>query len=895
MTALEEKYLDPVFAKLGINVYSNEYIELARKDNEKRKASGRRVYNLCPQAGFQENVLRCDADILIIGGTRGGGKANPYDTNIITPSGTKKMGNIKIGDMISATDGSLQRVLNIYEQGVKDVYKVIFDDGATCECTLDHLWNVSFREKNNTTQNSRIKAHGPDWYVWTFSMIKDWLDKHTAEDMEKRSLNIPLSAPIPFERNSGDKRIVHPYLLGMTLAAARLDPKLNEIIIATDSPNFSRALGHLGYLHKVTHGSARVTQYAISPLWREKLERLGVLKNNTKNKYIPECYKYSSIDDRIELLQGMFDTCCGSMKGFGVVRFATTAHQLAKDVQWVVWSLGGKALLNTKVLSNRGKPKNVYELLVRLPRHINPFFTGQKAKKFAQSKQPIAFMRKIVGYEYVGQKQCRCIAVSNPNSLYVAGDFVVTHNTFIGLMAAVKYINNPQFTCYGFRRYEDDIKRGLWESSKHVFLGVAEPIASTLEWKFPSGAKFRMEHLQNEREIQQRFRGAEQPFMLVEELPEYTENNMNLIFTLIGSNRNTLGFQNKFIATCNPVGKSNQLRHLLDWYIDPDTDTVIPERSGVVRYFYRCGKEIADIAWGNSKEEVYENHIAKKKIDAICAKTGENPYSLISSFCFIEGGYKENKILQISDRQYMSKLMSQGGSTSEKDVLGVWRDTEESGNELISANDMIRVFDNTEQRDGFMRASADVALTGDFFVIFAFDGRHICDMDAWRGMPTKDVIPFIQGFLKRNGVREENFTYDSNGLGLWLKDFFPNSPDFNNKSQSSDQRMWNNLKSECAEKFARSVREGKWSIESSLLDMQFTDRKGKPFTLRARLLSERKAIRRKIIDNGRFEIISKHEMRNEIGHSPDFIEGWFMVEHLIVNKPKTKRIGADLL
>ena len=33
-----------------------------------------------------------------------------------------------------------------------------------------------------------------------------------------------------------------------------------------------------------------------------------------------------------------------------------------------------------------------------------------------------------------------------------------------------------------------------------------------------------------------------------------------------------------------------------------------------------------------------------------------------------------------------------------------------------------------------------------------------------------DVIPFVENFLKKNGVRKENFTFDQNGLGMWLSE-----------------------------------------------------------------------------------------------------------------------------
>lgn len=453
--------------------------------------------------------------------------------------------------------------------------------------------------------------------------------------------------------------------------------------------------------------------------------------------------------------------------------------------------------------------------------------------------------------------------------------------TFIALDAALPYVGNPMFRCYGFRKLEDDIERGLWESSRLIYSDIAKPNKSYFEWVFPSGATMKFEHLQNPKTIVGRFRGAEQPFMLMEEIQEHTVDSMDIPFTLIGSNRNTIGVKNKFIGTCNPVGKSNQLRHFLDWYIDPETDRVIPERSGVVRYYFRMGKKTKEIAWGMTREEVYE--IAKHKIDPLAATTGEEPLSLISSFCFIEGKYSENVALRTKDKTYMRKLAQQDEKTI-KDIEGIWRDTDNTSS-LITVGDMESFFNNTYRKDGFMRASADVALTGDFFVLYAFDGHHVCDVEAWTDILTDDVVPFIRKFLEKNGVRYENFTFDSNGLGLWLKDYFPGSKKFNNKEAPSDPKLWNNLKSECAERFVQALQKSEYSIDEKVLDREI-----KGISVRERLMSERLAMKRKETDNGRFEIISKQQMKIEVGHSPDFMEALFMIEQLM-NGKTVKRSG----
>lgn len=468
--------------------------------------------------------------------------------------------------------------------------------------------------------------------------------------------------------------------------------------------------------------------------------------------------------------------------------------------------------------------------------------------------------------------------------------------TFIGLFKFLPYVFNPDVNGYGFRRYEDDINRGIWKSSKQVFKGFGTSADSLFEWKFLAGkgATMKMEHLQDPKKISDRFRGVEMAYILIEELAEHTRDSMSTLFDLLASNRSTAGVQPMCVCTCNPVGKSNKLRYFLDWYIDPETDTIIPERDGKVRYFYRFGEDITEIAWGNSWQEVYDNPAVTAKIDRLCQDTGQSPKEFVTSLVFIEGGFADNEILRVSDPKYMNRIAARGGESTTNDIVGVWRDMD-SGTSLLSSDDIRAFYENAEKRDGVMRASADVALTGDFFVIYAFDGHHVKDMEAWRGLMSDDVIPFIEHFLAKNGVRKDHFTFDSNGLGLWIsKDSrFRTSIPFNNKSAPSDPRQWNNLKSEAAEKFVHAIKRGEFSIDQSVLNRKFSDSKGHAFTFADRFMNERLALKRKD-DSPRFEIIQKPQMKLEIGHSPDFLEGLFMVMPLFDHNPTPVRRGFSI-
>lgn len=913
---IEEGCFDPVFAKFGKKYYTYEHIEKLREENKKKKANGERMlYDLIPQKGFQEKVLMTQADIKIVGGRRGGGKVQPIDNQVVTPFGLRKLGDLKVGSIISdPATGGMQRVLQIFEHPNHDFYEVMFDDGTTCECGLEHLWKV---RQTGYTKKRRVLYGGKvedDYRICTFEMIKKFLDEQTNEGKHmdrgsKKYLVIPLCEPVEFTKSGNSMRMtdIDPYVIGALIGDGNIaySSFYDAELISADVDivrEFEKAGIDMSRSRKDPRSNA-VCYKIKDELVRTSLELCKLKGRTSYDKFIPTCYKWGTVEQRFALVQGMMDTD-GYVDDRGHCFYTTVSERLAEDFKFVIESLGGTAKICKKKAGYRNENgeyiecADAHEIYIKIKDAQRLFRLPRKKDRCKPFNGGVSEVcRRIVGYRHVGRRDGRCITVDSVGRLYMTNDFIVTHNTFIALFEALPYMNNSSVSMYGFRKYKDDIERGIWDSSFNVFEGFGIPSKSNYEWNFGPdgrGARMKMEHLADEKKVKDRFRGVEMAYIVIEELAEHTREDLDTLFALLASNRSTSGVRPKCICTCNPVGKSNKLRQFLDWYIDPETDTIIKERDGKIRYFHKYGKDSLDIVWGDTPEEVYEDPRCKAKIDKLCEATGAQYTNFITSLVFIEGDYADNDILKISDPTYLNKVAAEGGEASVNDIVGVWRDFDSSSS-LLTMDDMLKFFANTEQRDGVMRASADVAIKSDFLVIYAFDGHHICDMEVRRGQMSDDIIPFIEAFLKKNGVRKENFTFDENGLGLWLAEssaFKGKAVPFNNRTTPSDTRMWNNLKSECAEKFVKAVKAGEFSISEEVLKRKFMDRKKHTYTVEERLLEERHALKRKD-DAQRFEIISKQQMKLEVGHSPDFIEALFMVMHLFGKKTTCVRKGFE--
>lgn len=506
------------------------------------------------------------------------------------------------------------------------------------------------------------------------------------------------------------------------------------------------------------------------------------------------------------------------------------------------------------------------ELLVGITFNDKPVHTPQFIKRVREDNLSKAksgeMIRRWCPQEGFQEEVCTCEA-----DVAIIGGKRAGGKTLVMNMLPLYNIDNPLYTMYGFRREKGDLEKGLWASSQQLYPKVAQSYED-MAWKFPSGAKIQYEHIADEGKVDQRFRGVELPGIIIDELPQIS---VNTFFTLLASNRNTIGVKNRFVASCNPVSSKHWVHKFIQWYIDPDSKMIIPGRSGKMRYFYKYGKTVEEIAWGNTKAEVYEK--ARGYIDQIWDRSSGKGYeSLIASFVFIEGSSAENKIFDAKDPTYLGRLAQQGGQQSVKDISGVWSENEEAKSE-ISSDMMESVWSGIKPADGKRCCTADVALKCDKFVLCAWIGRYLEDVLVFNGVVSTTAVDIVRNFLDKHSIREENFLYDQNGLGIYLEGHFPRAKGFNNKQAASNPKLWNNQKSECAEKFIIALRQGKYAFNPSLKGMMVGN-----LSFYDCLMSEKNAIQRKEVDNGRFEIIAKPDMKRIVGHSPDIIEAIFMRE-----------------
>lgn len=90
------------------------------------------VRNLCSKSNME-------ARNFLFTGPAGCGKAQPLDSKVRVPGGWKTMGEMQVGDEVITGLGNVGKVLGVFPQGYRDIYRLTLADGRSIEVADNHL------------------------------------------------------------------------------------------------------------------------------------------------------------------------------------------------------------------------------------------------------------------------------------------------------------------------------------------------------------------------------------------------------------------------------------------------------------------------------------------------------------------------------------------------------------------------------------------------------------------------------------------------------------------------------------------------------------------------------------------------------------------------------------
>jgi hypothetical protein len=735
--------------------------------------------------GFQELFVRTNVDVAFGGGVLAAGKAQPLYADICTPFGFRKLGDLKVGDKISSTTGGYETVIQIFERGVLDNFEFTFEDGRKIECAKDHLWKARRVGKRPKWYDKSMDREDL-WEIMTTEKVISILDSKY-----NNKVFVPLCEPVQFTKGCRNQGLtIHPYLLGCLLGDGCFSERLYTPMLTTIDHEIVEKISSLGYnIHNIP--SSEKTYYIYDKNVVTSLKQKHLWGKHSYDKFIPECYKTSYIEDRYELIQGLFDTD-GTVDEKGNIEYFTTSKQLCDDVVWIIRSLGGWASVHVKKgrYTKDGETiecRDCFRVSVNIRNAEKLFHLTRKKERIKTEKYRGGGTDEelgVISYRKLPPTEMRCITVSNPNRLYITNDFTVTHNTFGAALATAEPSLDPDWRGLVVKNNIDDLKRGggvIDTFSKELYgTGAVLRMSEMPRLTFPSGAWVDFAHLadQSVDAIQRRFKSSQYDWIYFDELTGFTWDAFK---TLLTRNRGKSAYAGKCLATTNPERES-WIRDFIDWYID-DEGFIMSERSGIVRYFYMMGSDVKDVVWGNTKEEVYRQCKSDidKKLDKVYGfMNGRDKWkTMIKSFTFYLGRISENKEMLENNEGYVGSIAMTGGAEAAKLLEGNWnvssRDDEDN---LLTFDEANSVFTNEPQRNGDKWITADLADFGtDNFLQLAWDGLHIIDIDIAPHTTPKENADRMKMFANKHNVAYKHIIFDG-VRGRYINDYIPEAIPF---------------------------------------------------------------------------------------------------------------------
>jgi len=405
--------------------------------------------------------------------TRGRGYQQPNSEPVLTPDGFKTMGDLVAGDLVIGSNGDSTIIKEIIPQGNCDVYEIEFHDSRKVKCGLEHLWGV-------------YNTKGKYSVVTTEYLLNNNLKQHPGTDKSSYSYKVPSISPVEFDKR---KYNIDPYLLGLLIGDGGISG--SQIKFSTADTEILFYMNFiLGSNYNLNKDKWTDYGYIVTSKikgYHKLMRDIKDLKLNVKSydKFIPDQYKYGSVEQRFELVKGLMDTD-GTVNENGNARFTSSSEVLIDDLAWVLRSLGircnkAKTNLGGKLTDFGNGHKSIVRdtWILSITSYYQIFKLQRKAKKLdraitkrKQKNQDRIGIKAITKLDY--KEESTCIYIDSDDHLYLTTDFIPTHNSFKGgSMLDRNYYLIPGSNSFVFaddKAYliEDGLLTKAWEMMDHI-------------------------------------------------------------------------------------------------------------------------------------------------------------------------------------------------------------------------------------------------------------------------------------------------------------------------------------------------------------------------------------------------------------------------------------------
>lgn len=433
----------------------------------------------------QMSIITASEPRIICLSSAASGKAIPNSTVIPTPIGPRRVDEIKEGDYLFDRYGKPTKVLGVYPQGKKEVFEVTFGDKRTARCCDEHIWYV---HKKGWANKERYEEF----------TVKQMLEIGLVDNRRAANFSIPVAKAVEYDEKD---YAVPPYVVGAFLG----DGSCKEDRLAFSSAD-ENMVEHIADLLKCSYKKRSDNNFT----WDFYIENKGGLHtrdvlpqeliNYSYDKFIPDEYKYGSIEQRLELVRGLMDTDGSIVKdkrpdhaATATVSFTSTSPRLINDMVEVLGSLGYIVTIHKDKREEKYTTGACYELKINIPNEEKEkLFWLPRKKEIALSvkdkplkkNHSVTSIRSIesLGYE----EEMTCFYVDNAEHVFLTENFVVTHNTRvlterIRNLVEAKNVKPEDIVAITFTNAAaQEMRQRLGSISDNMFIGTIHSYANKI-------------------------------------------------------------------------------------------------------------------------------------------------------------------------------------------------------------------------------------------------------------------------------------------------------------------------------------------------------------------------------------------------------------------------------
>lgn len=215
---------------------------------------------------------------------------------------------------------------------------------------------------------------------------------------------------------------------------------------------------------------------------------------------------------------------------------------------------------------------------------------------------------------------------------------------------------------------------------------------------------------------------------------------------------------------------------------------------------------------------------------------------------------------------YITQLNKLDDISKKRLLYGEWEYDDD--NSLMNYDSIIDIFKdyNHISISNKFYISCDVARKGkDKAVILVWSDMSIIELHEMNISLINEIVSLINRLKNKYNINNRSIVIDGDGVGGGVVDYLPGCVDFVNNSKSLNNENYQNLKTQCYYKLSELINNGSVSIFNNTTEQKEC------------IIQELLLIKRKNIDkDGKLQIISKEEVKNMIGRSPDYSDGIMM-------------------